>query len=89
MQKRAVLIQLVLTTLLVALNLAAINVLLAGSPLFRFDLTEDREYSLTRTTRDLIQNLDEDLYIYGYFSQMYRSSSRFWIRSCTSREPSG
>lgn len=61
--------QLALTLLLIAANLVALNTLLSKSPLFRVDLTEDKEYSLTSVTRNLVEELDEDLTIYGYFTQ--------------------
>ena len=61
--------QLSLTLILLAANLVAINTLMSRSPLFRIDLTEDKEYSLTSVTRSLIEDLDEDLTIYGYFTQ--------------------
>jgi len=57
-----------LTGGLLACNLLLFNRILAGEPLFRLDLTEDREYSLTSVTKDLISELDEELYLYGYFS---------------------
>jgi len=35
----------------------------------RLDLTAQREYSLSQTTRDLLGNLQEPLLIRGYFSE--------------------
>jgi ABC-2 type transport system permease protein len=59
----------VFTTILVVLNLALINVWLFPLHGLRLDLTEQREYSLSRTTRDLLDNLQEPLLIRGYFSE--------------------
>jgi len=54
---------------LLALNLVLVNVWLARvhTPL-RLDLTEQKEYSLSASTRDLISNLPEPLLLRGYFS---------------------
>jgi len=60
--------QVALSIVLLGANLFAFNWLVADTPVFRFDLTEDREYSLTSVTRDLVSELDEELYLYGYFS---------------------
>jgi len=61
----------VLTTALVVLNLVLLNVWVF--PLhargLRLDLTAQREYSLSQTTRDLLGNLQEPLLIRGYFSE--------------------
>jgi ABC-2 type transport system permease protein len=58
-----------LTSVLVVLNLVLLNVW--AFPLYglRVDLTEGREYSLSRTTRDLLNNLQEPLLLRGYFSE--------------------
>lgn len=60
---------LLLTAGLVALNLVALNVWLYPLSGARLDLTAQREYSLSQTTRDLLQNLQEPLLIRGYFSE--------------------
>ncbi|NIO71410.1 MAG: ABC transporter permease subunit [Anaerolineae bacterium] len=61
----------VLTTVLVVLNLVLLNVWVF--PLhargLRLDLTAQQEYSLSQTTRDLLDNLQEPLLIRGYFSE--------------------
>ncbi len=62
-------LEVALSILLLGGNLLAFNWLVADTPIFRFDLTEDREYSLTPVTRDLVSELDEELYFYGYFSK--------------------
>ncbi|MBN1954131.1 MAG: Gldg family protein [Anaerolineae bacterium] len=58
-----------LTALLVVLNLIVVNVWLFPLRTLRIDLTEQREYSLSQTTRDLLNNLQEPLLIRGYFSE--------------------
>ncbi len=54
---------------LVIVNLVAFNTWLFPLPGLRADLTAQREYSLSQTTRDLIRNLQEPLLMRGYFSQ--------------------
>jgi ABC-2 type transport system permease protein len=58
-----------LTTVLVALNLVLLNVWVFPLRGLRMDLTAQREYSLSQTTRDLLGNLQEPLLIRGYFSE--------------------
>lgn len=60
---------LTLTVLLTVLNLAAFNYLISGWSTFRIDLTEDRQFSISRATRNVLGSLEEDLTIYGYFSE--------------------
>jgi len=69
MQRHQIYTQYGCAAVLVALNLVVFNMLVSGRPLFRLDLTEDREYSLSPVTRELVRDLDEDLYLYGYFSE--------------------
>jgi ABC-2 type transport system permease protein len=57
-----------LTTVLVVLNLALLNVWAFPLHGLRLDLTAQREYSLSQTTRDILNNLQEPLLIRGYFS---------------------
>ncbi|MGC8874251.1 MAG: DUF7088 domain-containing protein, partial [Chloroflexia bacterium] len=57
------------TTALVLANLLVLNVWLAPLYGLRVDLTAQREYSLSRTTRELLQGLQEPLLIRGYFSE--------------------
>ena len=59
----------VLATWLVGANLLALNVWLDSVHAMRVDLTEQREYSISRTTRDLLANLEEPLVMRGYFSE--------------------
>jgi ABC-2 type transport system permease protein len=59
---------LALTLLLVGLNLVAFNVLL-GRTSWRLDMTEENVYSITPATKRLLESLEEDCHIYGYFSE--------------------
>ncbi len=59
----------VLTAVLIGLNLVALNGWLFGINGARLDLTAQREFSLSGTTRDLLSNLEEPLLIRGYFSE--------------------
>lgn len=56
-------------SLLVALNLIVTNVWLYPLRALRVDLTQQHEYSLSTTTRDLLNGLQEPLLIRGYFSE--------------------
>ncbi len=56
-------------SLLVALNLIAMNIWLYPLNMLRVDLTQQREYSLSPATRDLLRALPEPLLIRGYFSE--------------------
>jgi len=58
-----------LTSVLVAVNMVALNVWMFPLNGLRLDLTAQREYSLSQTTRDLLGNLQEPLLIRGYFSE--------------------
>jgi ABC-2 type transport system permease protein len=58
-----------LTTVLIVLNLVLLNVWVFPLRGLRLDLTAQREYSLSQTTRDLLGNLQEPLLIRGYFSE--------------------
>lgn len=60
---------LMLTAGLIAVNLVALNIWLYPLSRARLDLTEQREYSLSPVTRDLLGNLQEPLLIRGYFSE--------------------
>ena len=60
---------LALTSVLLAANLVLLNVWLHPLRSLRLDLTEHREYSLSQTTGDLLDNLQEPLLIRGYFSE--------------------
>jgi len=59
------------TSILVVVNLVLVNVW--AFPLhaqeLRLDLTEDRQYTLSQTSRDLLSNLQEPLLVRGYFSE--------------------
>jgi ABC-2 type transport system permease protein len=54
---------------LLAINLVLLNVWLYPLSVARVDLTQQREYSLSPVTRDLLQNLQEPLLIRAYFSE--------------------
>jgi len=58
-----------LSVVLVGANLVAANLWLFSVHVLRVDLTVQREYSLSSTTRDLISNLQEPLLMRGYFSE--------------------
>jgi len=58
-----------MTSLLVALNLIFVNVWAFPLRTLRVDMTEERAYSLSPPTRDLLQGLQEPLLIRGYFSE--------------------
>ncbi len=59
----------VVTLALLAGNLLAFNGLLSAWASARIDLTQDRRFSISPATRRLLASLDDDLYIYGYFSK--------------------
>lgn len=58
-----------LTGALVAVNLIALNIWVAPLQILRLDLTEQREFSLSQTTRDLLGTLQEPLLIRAYLSE--------------------
>lgn len=43
--------------------------LLAGEYHFRIDLTEDKQYTLSQATRDILEDLDEPVTVRAYFSE--------------------
>jgi ABC-2 type transport system permease protein len=59
----------VVTVVLITANLVALNTWLFPLSGLRADLTADKTYSLSQTSRDLISNLNEPLLIRGYFSE--------------------
>jgi len=54
---------------LLILNLVAVNVWAYPLHGARLDLTENHEYSLSPTTKDLLENLQEPLVLQGFFSE--------------------
>ena len=58
-----------LTSLLVVANLALANVWLYPLSGLRLDLTQQREYSLSKTTKDLLTGLQDPLLIRAYVSE--------------------
>jgi len=57
-----------LSLALLAANLLALNIWLAPIHHLRLDLTQNREFSLSPASRDLVENLAEPLLLRGYFS---------------------
>lgn len=60
---------LITATILLVANILAVNLWLNKVNGLRLDLTENREYSLSQTSRDLITNLNDPLILRGYFSE--------------------
>ncbi|MFZ5775915.1 MAG: Gldg family protein [Thermodesulfobacteriota bacterium] len=58
-----------LGVVLLGANLLAANLWLAKTRPVRLDLTQQREFSISQPTRDLIENLPEPLELRGYFSE--------------------
>ncbi|MEA2084794.1 MAG: Gldg family protein [Thermodesulfobacteriota bacterium] len=58
-----------LTVALIGANLTAANIWFNPIHTVRADLTENREYSISGSTKDLISNLTEPLILSGYFSE--------------------
>ncbi len=58
-----------LSVILVSFNLLALNIWLGQNNSLRLDLTENKEYSLSTTSRELVENLPEPLILRGYFSE--------------------
>jgi len=56
------------TIILVAVIVVIVNIL-AGSYKFRLDFTEDKEFTLSKATRDILKSLNEPVTISAYFSQ--------------------
>ena len=56
------------TILIVVLIVVVINIL-SESYNFRVDLTEDKEYTLSKATRDILKNLDMPVTVTAYFSE--------------------
>ncbi|MYE77404.1 MAG: ABC transporter permease subunit [Chloroflexi bacterium] len=54
---------------LLGLNLLALNLLIAPASFARLDLTQQREYSLSDVTINLLAGLNEPLLVRGYFSE--------------------
>lgn len=59
----------ILTAALIAVNSLAFNFVIAPASAARLDLTQYQEYSLSDVTTDLMSNLQEPLWIRGYFSE--------------------
>lgn len=61
--------QAIMLTGLIAANLLAGNLWLAKLNTLRLDLTENREYSLSQASRELLGGIHEPLILRGYFSE--------------------
>ena len=61
--------KLLFTAALIGLNLVLINFWLFPLQGLRLDLTAQKEYTISQTTRDLLDNLQEPLLIRGYISE--------------------
>lgn len=59
----------ILGAALIGANAIALNLWLAPIGRARLDLTQDKMYSLSSTTKDIVRSLDERLLIRGYFSE--------------------
>jgi len=57
------------TLALIGANLIAMNAILSPWAAARLDLTRDQSFSISPATRRMLSSLDDDLYIYGYFSK--------------------
>lgn len=57
-----------ITTILIIFIIAVVN-LLSNEFHFRLDLTEDRQYTLSDATEDIISNLEEPVTVKAYFSE--------------------
>ncbi len=58
-----------LTAVLITLNLLLLNIWLYPLSQARLDITEQQQYSLSPTTKDLVSNLQEPLLIRAYISE--------------------
>ena len=59
----------IVTTVLLVCNILVLNIWLYRVNAARIDLTENREFSISQTTRDLLSSLREPLLLRGYFSE--------------------
>lgn len=59
----------VYTTLALLLGILLLLNLLSNEFHFRLDLTEDKQYTLSRATRDILDNLDDPVMVTAYFSK--------------------
>lgn len=57
------------TTVVLIIGIVVVLNLLANEFHFRWDLTEDHQYTLSRATKDILQNLEEPVTVKAYFSK--------------------
>ena len=69
MNRKRRIASLIFSLLLFGLNLMALSYLLDGWSTARIDLTEENVYSITPATKRIIRSLEEDVTIYGFFSE--------------------
>ena len=67
---RARRLQTVISVGLIAVNAILLVIWLSPVRSARIDLTQDGAYSLSRSTRDVLSSLDQQLVIHGYFSEV-------------------
>ncbi|MCJ7625841.1 MAG: Gldg family protein [Anaerolineaceae bacterium] len=61
--------RLIFTSALIGLNLILLNVWMYPLQGLRLDLTDQKEYTISQTTRDMISNLNEPLLMRAYLSE--------------------
>lgn len=59
----------VYTTLALLLGILLLLNLISNEFHFRLDLTEDKQYTLSRATRDILNNLEDPVMVTAYFSK--------------------
>jgi ABC-2 type transport system permease protein len=65
-----------MTVFLVGMNLIVLNIAMDAQPLFRIDLTEEKQFSLSQETVDQIAELDEELTVELVFSDKMPANLR-------------
>lgn len=59
----------ILTIVLAGINLLVLNLWMAPAHGYRIDITGKQEYSISRTTKDIVTSLRDPLLMRGYFSE--------------------
>jgi len=57
------------TSILLIISIALLANLLSNDYFFRWDFTEDKQYTLSNATRDILRNLEEPVTVSAYFSE--------------------